>query len=113
MAKVKLLLDEDVQLDLASALRKRGYEAIHVQELGRKGRNDREQIEYAVEQASCMFTFNVKDFVLLHNDYVISEKEHFGIIVSPQLPIGEALRRLLALLQRSSYESIKNVLEFL
>ena len=63
--------------------------------------------------ASCMFTFNVKDFVLLHNDYVISEKEHFGIIVSPQLPIGEALRRLLALLQRSSHESIKNVLEFL
>jgi predicted nuclease of predicted toxin-antitoxin system len=49
MAKVKLLLDEDVQLDLASALRKRGYEAIHVQELGRKGRSDREQIEYAVE----------------------------------------------------------------
>ncbi len=35
MAKVKLLLDEDVQLDLASALRKRGYEATHVQELGR------------------------------------------------------------------------------
>ena len=31
MAKVKLLLDEDVQLDLASALRKRGYEATHVQ----------------------------------------------------------------------------------
>jgi len=104
MAKVKLLLDEDVQLDLALALRKRGYEAIHVQELGRKGRSDREQIEYAVEQSVCMFTFN---------DYVISEKEHFGIIVSPQLPIGEALRRLLALLQRSSYESIKNVLEFL
>ncbi|MEI6430330.1 MAG: DUF5615 family PIN-like protein [Pseudanabaena sp. ELA607] len=42
MAKVKLLLDEDVQLDLASALRKRGYEATHVQELGRKGRSDRE-----------------------------------------------------------------------
>jgi hypothetical protein len=30
MAKVKLLLDEDVHLDLASALRKRGYEAVHI-----------------------------------------------------------------------------------
>jgi hypothetical protein len=29
MAKVKLSLDEDVQLDLASALRKRGDEATH------------------------------------------------------------------------------------
>lgn len=113
MAKVKLLLDEDVHLDLASALRKRGYDAMHVQELARKGLNDREQIEYVVEQESCIFTFNVKDFVLLHNEYVINEKEHFGIIVASQLPIGEALRRLLALLQRSSRESMKNMLEFL
>ncbi len=113
MAKVKLLLDEDVHLDLASALRKRGYEAVHIQELSRKGRSDREQIEYAVDQESCIFTFNVKDFVLLHNDYAIAEKEHFGVIVSPQLAIGEALRRLLALLQRSSCESMRNMLEFL
>ncbi|MCY7334461.1 MAG: DUF5615 family PIN-like protein, partial [Pseudanabaena sp. CAN_BIN31] len=52
-------------------LRKRGYDAVHIQELSRKGRSDREQIEYAVEQESCIFTFNVKDFVLLHNDYVL------------------------------------------
>jgi predicted nuclease of predicted toxin-antitoxin system len=113
MAKVKLMLDEDVHLELASALRKRGYDAIHVQELARKGLSDRKQIEYAVEQESCIFTFNVKDFVLLHNEYVVNEKEHFGIIVASQLPIGEALRRLLALLQRSSEESMKNMLEFL
>jgi hypothetical protein len=30
MTKVKLFLDEDVHFDLASALRKRGYDAIHV-----------------------------------------------------------------------------------
>ncbi len=113
MVKVKLLIDEDVHLELASALRKRGYDAIHVQELARKGLSDREQIAYAVEQESCIFTFNVKDFVLLHNDYVINERDHFGIIVASQLPIGEALRRLLALLQRSSEESMRNMLEFL
>jgi predicted nuclease of predicted toxin-antitoxin system len=67
MAKVKLLLDEDVHLGLASALRKRGYDATHVQELARTGRSDREQMEYAIAQESCIFTFNVKDFVLLHN----------------------------------------------
>lgn len=113
MAKVKLLLDEDVHLGLASALRKRGYDAVHVQELARTGRSDREQMEYAIAQESCIFTFNVKDFVLLHNDYAINEREHFGIIVSSQLPIGEALRRLLAMLQRSSLDSMKNILEFI
>ncbi len=42
MTKAKLLLDEDVHFNLASALRKRGYDAIHVQELDRKGLSDRE-----------------------------------------------------------------------
>jgi predicted nuclease of predicted toxin-antitoxin system len=31
--KAKLLLDEDVHFGLASALRKRGYDVIHTQEL--------------------------------------------------------------------------------
>lgn len=113
MTKVKLLLDEDVHFNLASALRKRGYDAIHVQELDRKGLSDREQLKYAVEQQGCLFSFNVRDFVLLHNDYVALEQEHFGIIVARHLPVGEALRRLLALLQTNSAESMKNMLEFL
>ncbi|MGA1825036.1 MAG: DUF5615 family PIN-like protein [bacterium] len=40
--KIKLVLDEDVHLAAASALRKRGYDLIHVQELSRKGRSDSE-----------------------------------------------------------------------
>jgi len=113
MLKIKLLIDEDVHLGLASALRKRGYNATHVQELARNGLSDHSQIQYAVQQESSLFTFNVKDFVLLHNDYVLHEREHFGIIVAPQLPIGEVLRRLLALLQENSQISMKNILKFL
>ncbi len=113
MTKVKLLLDEDVHFDLASALRKRGYDAIHIQEMDRKGYSDLDQLEYATSQQRCLFSFNVRDFVLLHNNYVSTEQEHFGIIVARHLPIGETLRRLLALLQKNSSESIKNTLEFL
>ena len=58
-------------------------------------------------------TYNVKDFVLLHNEYLESGKEHFGIIVSKHLPIGETLRRLLNVLQRFSKDAIKNQIEFL
>jgi len=55
----------------------------------------------------------VKNFVLLHNDYLEDGREHFGIIVSKHLPIGETLLRLLSLLKRFSRESIKNQIEFL
>ncbi|MBI2559710.1 MAG: DUF5615 family PIN-like protein, partial [Planctomycetes bacterium] len=42
--KIKLFLDEDVPLAVALALRKRGYDVVHVQELGRKGKPDSEQL---------------------------------------------------------------------
>ena len=37
--KIELFLDEDVHSGLAHALRKRGYDATHAQELDRKGRS--------------------------------------------------------------------------
>ena len=38
--KIELFLDEDVHSGLSHALRKRGYDAIHTQELDRKGLSD-------------------------------------------------------------------------
>jgi hypothetical protein len=110
--KIKLLLDEDVQLAVAHALRQRGYDVYHAQELNRKGISDDGQLHFSVKQGRCLFSYNVKDFVLLHNEYIDGGREHFGIIVSKHLPIGEILRRLLNVLQRLSKESIKNQIKF-
>jgi predicted nuclease of predicted toxin-antitoxin system len=65
--QIRLLLDEDIHGTLAQAVCKRGFDAVHVQEINRKGYGDREQLEFAVTQGRCLVTFNVKDFVLLHN----------------------------------------------
>jgi len=65
--KIGLFLDEDLHSGLAHALRKRGYDAIHTQELDRKGLSDSNQLLFAIQQERCLFTFNVKDFVILHN----------------------------------------------
>jgi hypothetical protein len=111
--KICLLLDEDVYVTLAQALRKRGFDAVHVQELNRKGFSDREQLELAVKQERCLMSFNVRDFVILHNEFVIKNQEHYGIIVSPQLPIGEALRRVLIILNTQTAEQVKNQILFL
>jgi hypothetical protein len=111
--KIELFLDEDVHSGLALALRKRGYDAIHAQELDRKGRADSDQLIFATNRERSLFTFNVKDFVILHNQYVKIQHDHWGIIVSKQLPFSETMSRLLRLLQRTAKESMKNHLEFL
>ena len=74
--KVKLFLDEDIHFALTIALRKRGYDVIHAQELQGKGKSDDEQLSYAIQEKRCLFSFNVKDFVLLHNKYAQNRWEH-------------------------------------
>ena len=111
--KVRLFLDEDVHSGLAPALRKRGYDVYHAQELDGKGRSDFEQLAFAVQDQRCLFTFNVKDFVILHNFFVKTRQDHWGIIVSKQIPLRETLRRILRLLQQFSKETLKNRIEFL
>lgn len=113
MDKIKLFLDEDVHAALSTILTKRGFDVLHAQDVERKGRPDSEQLEYASRQQRCFMSFNVKDFVLLHNKYMQQRKAHWGIIVSKQLPIGETLRRILIVLQHQSQNSLKNQIVFL
>ena len=111
--QIQLLLDEDVHATLAPALCKRGFDAVHIQEINRKGYSDRDQLEFAVTQGRCLLSFNVRDFVILHNEFVATTQEHYGILVSPQLPIGVALRRVLVILNTRTAEQLQNQLQFL
>ena len=109
----RLLLDEDVHGALAPALRKRGYDVVHVVEEKRLGLSDESQLVHAAAQGRCLMTFNVGDFVQLHNRWAGSGRGHAGIVVSRQLPVGETLRRLLILLQREDAESMNGQVLFL
>jgi len=111
--QIRRFLDEDVHSSLSQILRKRGFDALHTQELKRKGFSDEEQLQYAINHQRCLMTFNVKNYVRLHNQFVMLEREHWGIIVSKQIPLTEALRRTLKVLQRESKLSMKNCLTFL
>jgi len=111
--KLRLFFDEDVHTALAVTLRKRGHDAVHALEEKRLGLPDESQLTFAAAENRCLVTFNVGDFVQLHNRWIAEEREHAGIIVSKQLPVGESLRRLLALLQRENGETMKGQLRFL
>ena len=95
--RISFLLDEDVHPMLAEALQKRGIDAVHVQELARKGIDDLSQLIYAAEQNRCLVSFNKKDFALLHYKYMDEGSSHAGIVVSNQCSIGELLSKLILL----------------
>lgn len=111
--KLRLFLDEDVHTALAAALRKRGHDAVHALEEKRLGLSDESQLSFATSENRCLVSFNVGDFVRLHNRWVTEGREHAGIIVSKQLPVGESLRRLLVLVQREEAESMRGQIRFL
>ena len=69
MAKITLLLDEDVRPILGEILRQRGYDAVHVLDAGRTGQSDAEQLAYAVSQRRTILTHNIRHFRLLNQRY--------------------------------------------
>jgi len=108
MAKIALLLDEDVRPRLGEILRQRGYDAIHVLEVGRAGKTDSEQLAYAVNEQRSILTHNIRHFGLLNQRYHEEGREHFGILLSAQVPLRDLLRRALRFLGRHAAEDVKN-----
>ena len=108
MAKIALLLDEDVRLVLGEILRQRGYDVIHVLEVGRAGKSDPDQLAYAVSRQRTILTHNIRDYRLLDIKYHEEGKEHFGILLSDQVPLRDLLRRALRFLGRHTGEEVKN-----
>ena len=90
----KLLLDENIPTALAHQLRRHGWDAVHANEIGLKRAPDPQVLKRAVEENRVVVTFNSKDFIHLDANYRRERSSHPGIIVSPERPIGELLRRI-------------------
>lgn len=105
----RLLLDEDVDPALAAVLRQRDYDAVQVNEKGRSGRTDRDQLAFAAAAGRVLVTHNRNDFLALAADWMGAGAPHAGIVYARQAPTGELLRRLLALLNTLTVEDLANV----
>lgn len=110
---IRVYTDEDMYGTIARALRDRGYDAMSTPEAGNLGQSDPEQFHYAVLHQRAIVTFNIADFVQLHTEYLHADLEHWGIVVSKRLPIGEVVRRLLNLLNGLTADEMRNRLEYL
>ena len=110
---VRLYLDEDVHKRVASSLRLRHFDVVSAHESGRWGLTDEEQLSYAAKEKRAIVTYNTPDYVQLHREWLQRDKEHDGIIVSDQLPIGETVRRLLNILNRVTGDEMRNEIRWL
>ncbi|MCD6170333.1 MAG: DUF5615 family PIN-like protein [Candidatus Latescibacteria bacterium] len=109
--KIKLYLDENIQIALADALRRNGVDALTAEEAGKRSVPDPKHLEYATREERTIFTYNPGHFAKLHSMCDAEGRTHCGIIVSTQLSIGEALRRILKLLSQLTAEDMVKRLE--
>ncbi len=113
MGRIKVYIDEDVDIAVSKALRLRGLEASTTLEQERCKSSDNEQLEYASSIEAVLLTHNVQDFPRIHYEFMRDCKHHGGIIVAKQVPVGETVRGLLHLVSTLSAEDMEDRLEYL
>ena len=111
---MKLYLDEDSSSRaLAKALRIRGIDLLDIHDTDLFGVPDEDQLTFAAQNQRTIFTFNVRDFVILHTQWIEQGKSHSGIIVSQQLSVGTIIQRISRLAHAKSALEMQDSLEFL
>lgn len=110
---VRLYLDEMIPAGLAVVLREYGYDVLSAKEANMFGKSDEEQLGFAVSNGRAIVTFNIKDFVLLHQSWLSEGKEHFGIIVSPEIRISKLIHLCLKFFGRTESKELLNQVHFL
>lgn len=109
----KLLLDEQIWKRLASLMREKGFDVVHVYEAGLDHTDDGIVLSAAVEKHRAVVTFNIKHFMPFITQYFDDGKEHYGIVVSDEVSRGELQRRVTKLLESITEEELKNTVRYL
>jgi predicted nuclease of predicted toxin-antitoxin system len=113
VTNIKLYLDEDVEVFLADAVRRRGYEANTTRDCGNLGATDLAQVAFALRNGAVILTHNVQDFPRLHYEIMRRNEHHSGFIIAKKESPTVILRRLLKLLTERTAEDMQDMLEYL
>lgn len=110
---IRLYLDEDVSVLLASLIRARGFDVLTTREASRLSTSDQSQLLYATEHKRTALTHNRVDFEQLHRLYSATQQHHSGIIIATQHPPHEIARRLLAVLDEVTADEMCDQLRYI
>jgi hypothetical protein len=109
----RLYLNEHLSPRLADQLRTYGFDVTSSQEAGMLSVPDSDQLAHAVSEQRAIVTFNVGDYVGLHQEYQAGGTEHWGIIFSTVESVDVLRNRLLSLLTSLSAGDLKNQIRWL
>ena len=114
MARLRIYIDENVDVRIAEGLRRRGLNAFSAREKGTLGFNDKQHFEKAKELEAVIFTHD-PHFIEIAENLVKSGKGHYGLIFGEmhRFSIGECIRRLALYVELVSSEEMLNRIEFL
>lgn len=107
---VKLYLDENVNVLLASLLRARNIQITTALERNMLGANDMQQLEFASSLDAALVTHNRVDFENLFRQYIQADKKTAGIIILVRRNVYTMAQRLSRFCL--SHENIENQLHY-
>ena len=108
---IRLYFDRHIMRLLAADLRGRGFDVQTTEDAKKDTATDEDQLAYATGEKRAIFTFNIRDFAVLHQLCQARGGTHSGIIVSRQLGSAKysfLLQRMLRLLNRLSAQEMVN-----
>ena len=80
---MKYLLDEDLNPEVAEVGRGLSLDVVSVHEIGRRGLDDREQLELAAGDGRIFITRNRDDFIQLTVEFYQAGSPHPGVLIVP------------------------------
>lgn len=104
-----------MQHALVLALRARRIDVLTASDCSMVSRSDEAHLRHASSDGRVLYSFNIRDYSLLHEQWMAAGEKHSGIILALQqrYSVGEQLRRLLNLLNRKSATEMLSRLEYL
>ena len=104
-----------MQHGLVVALRARHVDVLTALDCGMVRDTDEAHLLRASSEGRVLYSFNIRDYSLIHEHWTVVGKEHGGLILARQqrYSIGEQLRRLLRLLNRKSAAEMLSRLQYL
>ena len=106
--RIKYYLDEHAPRAVTEGLRRRGVDALTVQDAGLQGAGDEQHLAFAVGEGRGIFTQDA-DFLRLH----AAGRPHRGIVYAPQqTPVGYVIRGLMLIYDVLAPEDMINQWSF-
>lgn len=110
---IELYLDEDVDVLVAELVRAYGFDVLTARDAGQLGREDEDQLAYAVSVGRAVLTHNRSDFAALAEAYYKTGREHYGMMLAFRRTPYEIAHRLMMILNHITADEMKDQVLYL